>query len=160
VISGRWKLRISKLPKDTAVVDVQQSGASIYEDGLTVEDKSPEPVQVLLSPAGYIDGTVRDSDGRPVPGAIVFLTPSPQNQSFAALYQNAEADASGRFMFASVAEGDYRLYSFETSGPIKESLPRTGTGIRKFLGSYIDQGSVLHVQQGVASSIDLRKLPN
>lgn len=44
---------------------------------LVPEEGTPEPILVRLEPGSSIEGTVRDSEGRPVPGAQVrFLTPS------------------------------------------------------------------------------------
>jgi len=54
VISGRWKLQIANLPRDAAVVDVLQSSSSVFDGGFSIEDKTPEPLEVLLSPAGSI----------------------------------------------------------------------------------------------------------
>jgi len=160
VISGRWKLRISNLSRDAAVIDVLQSSTSVFEDGFSIEDKTPEPLEVLLSPAGSVEGIIRDSNGRPAAGAIAFLAPSGPNESFAALYQNTEADASGRFVFSHVAEGDYQLYSIELVNRSKESLPKTMTDVQTFLRSFIQRGSALHVQRGIVASIDLNQLPN
>jgi len=103
---------------------------------------------------------IRDPAGEPAAGAIAFLIPSEPNQSFAALYQNAEADAAGRFVFSQVAEGNYRIYSVELTNRSKESLPKTMTDVQEFVSSFINKGSDLHVQRGVAASIVLNQLRN
>ena len=64
----------------------------------------PGLVSAQSAATGAIDGTVKDSSGSAVAGAIVTL-----ETATATVQRTAVADAAGAFHFSSVAAGDYKV---------------------------------------------------
>src|SRR6185295_5082489 len=101
--------------KDLVVIDVRQGAESVFENGFTVNGRTPEPIQMILSPVGAIDGIVRDAQQQRLAGARILLLPSPPNEGNSALFQRTAADAAGRFTIPTAAVGDYILYALCSS---------------------------------------------
>jgi hypothetical protein len=118
VLRGTWKVLATGLDPRLALFDVRQGQKSIYEEGFVVEDRSPEPFQVLISPAGSIQGVIRDSQQRPIAGAQIQLVPAAPNETNAALHRKVTSDAAGRFALASVAIGEYSLVTMEPASRV------------------------------------------
>jgi hypothetical protein len=157
VMNGKWKLQTSGLAKGYAVFDVMQGDASVYESGFQIEDKPPQSLRVLLSPAGTIDGVVRDAQQKPVPAANVLLIPSAPNPMASALYRSASSDAAGRFSFAAVPEGDFSVFAFDGSG-LNEEIPKTSAAIQEFIVRDASRGTKARVTAGTVISVDLERL--
>ena len=64
---------------------------------------------------GMIQGNVRDSSGRPVANATVFLQPATGTDNPSAPLQMTHADSAGAYRFAALPEGSYLLRA-EMSG--------------------------------------------
>jgi hypothetical protein len=111
VIPGVWKAEWVSPQKDLVVVDVRQRGESVFENGFAVADRSPEPIQMILSRVGAIEGLVRDDQPQAVAGAEIVLLPSSPSEGNSALIRRTSADAAGRFTLQTVAAGEYHLYA-------------------------------------------------
>jgi tetratricopeptide (TPR) repeat protein len=92
--------------------------------------QSPEPASSVVV-QGTVQGQVRDSSGRPVANAAVFLQPETGTQ--AASIQITHTDAEGVYRFAALREGAYTLraemngYGPATSGPVVVAKKETKT---------------------------------
>src|SRR5208282_4041845 len=92
--------------------------------------QSPEPAG-NASVQGTVQGHVRDSSGRPVANAAVFLQPETGTQ--AASIQITHTDAEGVYRFAALREGAYTLraeangYGQATFGPVVVANKETKT---------------------------------
>ncbi len=92
--------------------------------------QSPEPASSVVV-QGTVQGQVRDSSGRPVANAAVFLQPEPGTQ--AASIQITHTDAEGVYRFAALREGAYTLraemngYGPATSGTVVVAKKETKT---------------------------------
>lgn len=75
----------------------------------TVQDTLPDTLR------GTLQGYVRDSSGRPVANATVFLQPATGTETPSAPVQTTHADAAGAFHFSGLREGSYTLRA-EMSG--------------------------------------------
>ena len=68
------------------------------------------------------------------------------------LYRTANTDPNGRFTFASVSPGDYKVYSWESIDDYAwfdpDILSRSG-----------DRGRVVHVTETSSESVDVRIIP-
>lgn len=71
---------------------------------------------VLGAGVGQIDGRVIDAQLRPVSGVPAVLIPD-RNRGRFDLYRSVSTDENGRFVFPSVAPGDYRLFSWSSLEP-------------------------------------------
>jgi len=52
VVSGTWKVVVSDLAADQALLDVREDDISVYDNGFSVEDRTPKPIQVILGSDG------------------------------------------------------------------------------------------------------------
>jgi hypothetical protein len=72
-----------------------------------------EKLEIVVGVNGArISGVVRDEQGK-VLDAVVTLIPDPPQPQVASLYQLAQADETGRFLFQGVPPGKYRLCAWE-----------------------------------------------
>jgi hypothetical protein len=147
VIGGEWRVAVSQLEPNLAVRDIRQGGASIYESGFRVQSRTPDPIEVLLTAAGGIEGVVRDASQQIAGFARVALIPAGENRSNLALHRETLADGNGAFAMDAVAEGDYMLFAISPS-PGGLSGPRGARELGAFLESYANQGTPVSVRAG------------
>ncbi len=100
------------------------------EKGEARLDQDPEQGEVL-----FVDGQVRDTDGKPVAGAVVdvwhantkgfysFFDPTPTPQSPYNLRRRIETDAEGRYRFRTIMPSGYGC---PPDGPTQELLNHLG----------------------------------
>ena len=67
-------------------------------------------VQVLLAKGAVtIEGTVADSDGKPVSESSIAVLPPPEKRADRGLFRSTESDQSGRFTLRNLRPGEYTL---------------------------------------------------
>jgi len=92
------------------------------------EERSGIDIRLELVPMARIDGTVTTPDGRDLSGVQVILTslgaPAPTGEFAGATLSPRTPDAAGRFSFAAVPPGEYRVMA--TTRP--RSQPGSGRG--------------------------------
>jgi len=158
VPQGHFRLGlVGGLPPDFYVADVRQDGVSVFDSGFDVTNKTPNPIQVVLSSgAGSVSGIVQTegqtTPRKPVAGAIVALVPDGDRRENRALYLSATSDASGKFTIHGVAPGDYKLFAWE-------SIPSTAFQNAGFVAKYETRGTPVHVIQDGAVTVDLTVIP-
>jgi hypothetical protein len=134
VVSGTWQVVVSDLPSDLALLDVRQRDVSIYDNGFSVEDRTPDAVQVILGTAGTINGIVRDEQNGPLGAAQVIVIPDiPEPSRPATLFRKATTDGAGRFTISNVAAGTYRIFALDPSAFPSDSIPDNAEALRRFL---------------------------
>jgi len=104
---------------DYYLKSVVQGGQPVT--GHTIDFGVPGLLEITVSSgAARVEAAVVDSKGKPVPNAVVALAPS--NGASAAV-RTGTADAQGKFNFASLAPGDYRLAAWAAipSGSIEDA---------------------------------------
>ena len=82
--------------------------------------QSPEPAG-----GATVQGYVRDSSGRPVATAIVFLRRAPGTETFSTQPQITRTDSEGEYRFSSVHEGAEMNDGAPTVGPVSVSRNET-----------------------------------
>jgi hypothetical protein len=144
---------LSELPREAYLADIRQGGVSIYDVGFTV-GKDATPVEILInSPAGSIEGTVYGPDKKPITGTAAILVPSGTRRENPDLYKVTPTDAQGRFAFAQIPPGDYKVFSWENvqSGAYQNA---------EFLKTYEGRGTFVTVRAGVRSTVDVFVIMN
>ena len=89
--------------------------------GRTIDFGTPGLLEITVSAgAAQVNGSVVDRQGKPVPNAVVALAPA---SAASAAVRTGTADAQGKFYFASLAPGDYRLAAWAAapSGSIEDA---------------------------------------
>jgi len=139
---GRFRIgSISGLPQDYYIVDVRQNGGSVFDSGFDVDNRSPQPLEVVLNRGtGVVDGVVMDGQSGVAAGAIVALVPEAKRFENRVLFASATSDSSGRFVFRGVAPGDYRLFAWASTPP--NAYQNAG-----FVGKFEARAHAVHVVQ-------------
>lgn len=105
---------------------------------------------VLRAGAAQLSGTVIEGLSQPVPGIQVALIPEQRYRTD--LYRPALTDQTGKFSFADVVPGDYKLFSWEALDTSEVFNP-------EFLTRYETQGVSVHIAEFSAQSVSVRLIP-
>jgi hypothetical protein len=147
---GRFRLNtVSGLAQDHYVAEVRQNATNVYDDGFEVDNRSPAPLEIVISSgAGIVEGVVTDTTSKPYTGAVVALVPDSRRFENRALFGTAASDAAGHFVFRGIAPGEYRLFAWEITPP---NAYQNANFIRK----YADKGKVVVVGQRTSARTEL-----
>jgi len=98
-----------------------------------------------------VEGVVKDgSDLRA--GAYVSLLPEPFRPETQRLQRSATSDANGHFTIKSVVPGEYRLYAWEETFPLRNIEPGD-------LQPYESYGVGVRVEEGAVKQAELSLVP-
>jgi hypothetical protein len=137
------------VPAESYVADIKQGSTSIYDNGLLIEDRPVEPIDIFISSgAQSIRGSVRTAEGRPAVGATVVLVPPPARRKNTQLYKTIRSDASGQFQLSGIPPGDYKLFAWE-------SVPNTAYMNANFMLKYEALGRSVSIPAEGSPTFDL-----
>jgi protocatechuate 3,4-dioxygenase beta subunit len=105
---------------------------------------------VLQAGMQTLSGTVTDSEPQPVSGIAVFLIPS--DRARLDLFRNTITDQNGKFSFANIAPGDYKVFSWEAADNNAHLDP-------DFLKPYEGFGKAVSVAESSNTSLDVKLIP-
>ena len=107
---GRYEVRVHA-GSDLVPASIRSEQIDVLAEGLIISQSGKVPVEITLSHDGAtVDGTVQDSDDKPVAGATVVLIPEAKLRFRHDLYQETSTDQFGRYHFKSVAPADYKVF--------------------------------------------------
>jgi protocatechuate 3,4-dioxygenase beta subunit len=151
---GRFRISaVSGLPPDFYIADVRQNAMSVFDSGFDIDSRNPDPLEIVVSSgAGVVDGIVEEGPAKIAAGAVVALVPDSKRFENRALFAATTSDNSGRFVFRSVAPGDYRLFAWESTPP---NAYQNGNFIRK----YESRAKIVHMVQGGSATAQLTIIP-
>ena len=142
VAEGNYRVHVLGLPPNAYVADIRQNTTSVYDSGILIGDKTPEPLEILLSTnGGTVQGTVYTSDKKVVPFATVALVPSLEHRQNTELFKTVTSDALGQFVISGIRPNDYKLLAWDniSSGASQNA---------SFVAKYEAQGSTVKVAAG------------
>jgi hypothetical protein len=114
VAEGAYRFLWSGLPADSYVSDVRQGGTSIYDAGLYVTDKSPEPIEIVMrSDGGTFEGLLTRANSQPMGRTLVVLVPQPGYRSNPSRYKTTLSDLQGHFTVHGIQPGTYKAFAWE-----------------------------------------------
>lgn len=146
----RHLVAVTGLPEKAYVKSIQMGGQGTVDSGLDLTDTQiVPPLDILISPNGAtIEGTVTLDNYKPAPGAWVCLVPEPLRPELTYRIKSATATGDGKFTFAGVVPGEYRLYALD-------QLNRDPYGDLEFLKPFESRAMKLTVKEGERKRADL-----
>lgn len=113
---ARYRFSLQGLPTDAYIADIQQSGRSVYDEGIVVGPQLDSVRISVKTDSGAVTGSVEIS-GKGVPRATVILVPPSARRRNPQLFRTATSDAAGRFSIRGVMPGVYRILSLRSLPP-------------------------------------------
>jgi hypothetical protein len=146
---------VKGLPGKAYVKSIRLGGWETIDSGLDLTDMQIVPLlDILISPNGAtIEVTVNQDDGKPSAGAWVCLVPDLAQPELTSRIEYATTSGDGRFTFAGVPPGEYRLYAFE---PLKREL--YGSQVLEFLKPFESKATRLSLKEGERKQADVKAL--
>jgi hypothetical protein len=133
--------------RDYITKSVSVEGPDVTDSGFLV---SPATfLDVVVSANGAtIEGTVTDSEGKPVAYATVVDIPSAERRTRSDLYQQDTTDERGHFSLRGLNSGKYTVLAFDE---LEEDPHQT-----EFLEAYESSGKQVQLDEGARSSVVLK----
>lgn len=114
VAPGKYRINVFGTPEGTYLKSVLLENQDVLASGFDLsQGAGASTVQIILSAAGQIDGTIQTDQQQSTQGSVVTLVPDPPQPDQSSLYRMSTADQSGHFSFKNLAPGKYRLYAWE-----------------------------------------------
>ena len=127
---------------------------SVYQDGRDVADsgfivRAETSLDIVISASGAtIEGTLVDSQGKPVAHATVLDVPTPERRNRTDLYQRDTTDELGHFSLRGLNPGKYTVLGFdELEADVRDP---------EFLKSYEGHGDHVQLDEGARASIVIK----
>jgi hypothetical protein len=152
---GTYRLKfLTRELENSYVADVRQNGRSVFDDGFSVGNTPPEPVEIVVGRSlGRVEGTVRDARGNPVAHPTVVLVPSPPHRNNSDLYHARPADLSGKFIMPPLPPGAYKVFAWEDP-PYGEPWLNAD-----FIAAHEANGSPVQIELNSTTSVQVRVIP-
>src|SRR5439155_18670174 len=115
VSPGRYNPIISDLPPDTYLASARLGDYDVLEKGVDVPGGAGLTL-ILDAPAAELSGTVYNTKGEPVPGAIVTIAPRTSSRR-ADLFKTITADQNGAIRMRGIVPGEYHAFAWEDIEP-------------------------------------------
>jgi len=145
-----YRVSINGLGNGSYLAAGRYGNAEALNDLLQAGDQSlPLALQLGFSP-GRVDGVVNDNRDQPYPGVTCVLVPAARNRID--LYKTASTDQYGRFTFANVVPGDYKVFAWE-------DIPQGAYMDSAYVSKFDDRGIAAHVEKGGGVSVQVRVIP-
>jgi len=155
VAPGIYKVAPTRLPQmgDIYVEDVMQGITSVYKDGFEVNDKPPEPIQLLLaSPGARMEGVVRNLRQEPAVRVRIVLVPDAASRQDPTRYRDAFTDKDGKFAFRGIPPGNYKAFAWE-------SVSQFAWFNADFMQKYDARGQSITLDRGANVALQLTVIP-
>jgi hypothetical protein len=141
--------------KNAYVSSIRMGNVDGLKQELEITGSADRSIEVVISPnGGTLEGLALSERGEPVAGAFVALVPTapvPASQR-PDLYRSAHSDSRGRFQFAAIPPGEYRLLAWEYVEPgAWKSL--------EFLSAYSARGKNVRIAEGSRERVEVVVLP-
>jgi hypothetical protein len=135
---------------DFFLKSVTVGGTDVTNSGLSVGGGGTYSLDLLIGVGtGKVDGSVVDSDDRPVADAVVIAVPQGDHRGRLDLYAKGVTDQRGRFLLSGLTPGDYAIFAFESleEGEYYDSA---------FLKPYAGHSENVHLDQHGRKSLQLK----
>jgi hypothetical protein len=147
VVPGKHELELDGLSPDFYVLSAKANDHDVLAEGLDIQSDTDLEI-VFGQNGGFAQGTVRNSSGDTVPGAVVALVPNLPRRQTSLLFQNVVTDRDGKFELRGIAPGSYKLFSW---------TELTGAGYRNadFMKDFDARGTQVQFENGSRLTVNL-----
>ena len=135
---SHYRLSLRGLPTNAYISDIQQSGRSVYDEGIVT---GPQLASVRISvktDSAFLTGSVERS-GKGVPKATVVLVPPATRRKNPQLFRTATTNEEGEFSVRGLMPGIYTILAFRSLPPGEPWLNET------FLAPFLQRGKELGI---------------
>jgi len=152
VAAMSYRLTINGISNGGYVIGGRYGNADAFGELVQVETGRSVPlaVQIGFSP-GSVTGTVNDSRGQTFQAATCVLIPASRGRID--LYKTASSDQFGKFTFANVPPGEYKIAAWE-------DVPSGAYLDQAFLKPYEGQFQSITINKGVSVSALIKVIPS
>jgi len=148
---GDYKLWLSPPQWKHYIKAVRLDGNDVL-NGVQISAAPSEGLEVVLgSDTAHVEGTIVDSDHKPVTGVEVVLIPARERER-RDLYRTAITDQRGRFTLLPTVPGEYKLFAWEDFEGFAYMDP-------DFLRKYEELGTPVNVAPSGASDVEVKLIP-
>jgi hypothetical protein len=151
--AGDFRVWIDGVPKDAYVQSIFFGDTDVLDSGIHLVGPTDTLLQIVIGAnAGSIDGSVVDSQSRPLANRSVVLAPDVRLRHRADLYHSVSTDSSGHFQFRGLSPGDYKLFAWE-------DVPRGAWEDPEFLAGFEGRGLPTRINEGPNSTVQVTVIP-
>ena len=145
-----YRVNVGGLPAGAYLLAGRYGGADALNGPLQISDQNlPLQLQIGFTP-GRVDGTVTDTRDQAFAGALCVLVPAARGRN--ELYKTATTDQYGKFNFANVAPGEYKLFAWE-------DIPQGAYQDPVYLSRFEERGQLVRVDRSGSVSLQVRVIP-
>jgi hypothetical protein len=150
---AHYRFSLEGLPTDAYIADIQQSGRSVYDEGIVVRPQL-EPVRISVkTDSGAVTGSVEKS-GKGVPKATVILVPPATRRKNPQLFRTVTTGEEGRFSVRGVMPGVYRILALRSLPPGEPWLNEA------FLAPFLQRAQELRIDARSTVPVRLELIAN
>jgi hypothetical protein len=113
---SHYRFSLRGLPTNAYIADIQQSGRSIYDEGIVVGPQLQSVRISVKTDTGAVTGSVERS-GKRVPKATVVLVPPATRRKNPQLFRTTTTNEEGEFSVRGVMPGIYTILAFRSLPP-------------------------------------------
>jgi hypothetical protein len=145
-----YRVTVNGLNNGSYLISGRFGTNEALNEPLQINDEGSRLILRVGFTPGQVTGTVTEKAGQPFRAATTVLVPSSRNRLD--LYRTATSDQDGRFTFANVAPGDYKILAWE-------DVPRGAYTDPAFLKNYEDRGRTITLDKGETESVQVSVIP-
>jgi beta-lactamase regulating signal transducer with metallopeptidase domain len=160
---NNWDYRVSVsagmagdgLPESTYVKSIRYESVDVLDAGgmVRLSGRPKSELEIVIAQDGVtLEGRALDERKQPSANSSVLLVPEGQRAGRSDLYKRTATDDAGRFRFAGVPPGDYRVYAWDD-----------GEGIawrdREALRPYEARGRAVRLGTGAPAPVEVGVIP-
>jgi hypothetical protein len=150
---AHYRFSVRGLPADAYIADIQQSGRSVYDEGIVVGPQLDSVRISVKTDSGALTGSVERS-GERVPQATVILVPPATRRKNPQSFRTTSTNEAGEFSVRGVMPGTYTLLAFR-------SLPQGEPWLNEpFLAPYLQRGQELRIDPRSTVPVRLELIAN
>jgi hypothetical protein len=141
-----YRVNVNGLNNGSYLISGKHGNSEALNELLQINDEGSRLVLRVGFTPGQVTGTVTEKAGQPFRAATTVLVPASRNRLD--LYRTTTSDQDGRFTFANVAPGDYKILAWE-------DVPRGAYTDPAFLKNYEERGRAITVDKGESESVQI-----